>query len=488
MEKISKKISYIEKTINKMQKEITTIKKTYNTNATNSFNNSSNYIHNSAKMCKNKLLRSKKPYSQKNYFQLSEKEKKYYGNKNRLENPHSFNIKKKQLNLNNHISDYSFDTNNNVNNENEKNQENFGQNTKIRNDDKRFDRMSILREEMNEKKDINESIFENNFGFKSHNIFFNYNLNGENKRVNSVFSNFARKNKNEKRKNNYKNLSVEEHFNRTNKINKKTNAKLYHFKQEDIEQSKNNTNIYNINNKNNDNDNNYMQNSEDISFLKSSNSYIEPIKLKKNEKKILDSNSIKNKNLGNNYFILNGNNQTFNKNNENNNYELYNKYNNLIFDKNNNKENHNYNQEENIEERYSEILNILGDYQTEEINNKAILFDKYGSMGFEQYLNNQKIINNSSIVDSNDIYGYLLRYKNFIESLRTKNEYNYLKQINSYKNLCNKLLSEADSTKIQKLAKKINYKLEKNQHNKRVLEKIKNILVKLKSNNTSNNY
>ena len=348
--------------------------------------------------------------------------------------------------------------------------------------------MSILREEMNEKKDINESIFENNFGFKSHNIFFNYNLNGENKRVNSVFSNFARKNKNEKRKNNYKNLSVEEHFNRTNKINKKTNAKLYHFKQEDIEQSKNNTNIYNINNKNNDNDNNYMQNSEDISFLKSSNSYIEPIKLKKNEKKILDSNSIKNKNLGNNYFILNGNNQTFNKNNENNNYELYNKYNNLIFDKNNNKENHNYNQEENIEERYSEILNILGDYQTEEINNKAILFDKYGSMGFEQYLNNQKIINNSSIVDSNDIYGYLLRYKNFIESLRTKNEYNYLKQINSYKNLCNKLLSEADSTKIQKLAKKINYKLEKNQHNKRVLEKIKNILVKLKSNNTSNNY
>ena len=193
MEKITKKISYIEKTINKMKKEINTIKNTYNSNATNSFNNNSNYINRSTKINKNKLLKNQKLNFQKNYFQLSEKEKKYYEDKKRMQNPHSFNIKKKKLNIYNHIIDYSIDTyNNDFNNENEKNSE-ILKNEKIQNNnnDKRFNRMAILQKEMNENKDLND--IENNFGFESHNIYFNYNLNGQNKRGNGVSSNFTKK-------------------------------------------------------------------------------------------------------------------------------------------------------------------------------------------------------------------------------------------------------------------------------------------------------
>ena len=471
MEKITKKISYIEKTINKMKKEINTIKNTYNSNATNSFINNSNYINRSTKISKNKQLKNQKLNFKKNYFQLSEKEKKYYEDKKRMQNPHSFNIKKKKLNIYNHIIDYSIDTyNNDLNNENEKNSE-IPKNERIQNNnnDKRFSRMAILQKEMNDNKDLND--IENNFGFESHNIYFNYNLNGQNKRGNGVLSNFTKKNMSENRKNNYKNLSVEEHLNKSNKIlAKKIKSKLYHFKKDDIKQDKNNNIIRDINNIiNNDNDINYMKNNEDIFSLKDSNTYNEVNKSNINDKRELDYNSIINNNLENDYYILNGNNTNLN---DNNNFYLYNNY--------NEKENHKNYESQNIEDQYSEIMNILGDSsKTKEIINKSILFDKYGTKGFVQYLNNQKIINNSSIINSSNMHKYLFKYKNYIESFQAKNESKYLKQINSYKNLCSKLLSEANSNKIQKLAEKINYKLEKTQHNKRVLENIKNILVKI---------
>ena len=476
MEKITKKISYIEKTINKMKKEINTIKNTYNSNATNSFNNNSNYINRSTKINKNKLLKNQKLNFQKNYFQLSEKEKKYYEDKKRMQNPHSFNIKKKKLNIYNHIIDYSIDTyNNDFNNENEKNSE-ILKNEKIQNNnnDKRFNRMAILQKEMNENKDLND--IENNFGFESHNIYFNYNLNGQNKRGNGVSSNFTKKNRSENRKNNYKNLSVEEHLNKSNKIlTKKIKSKLYHFKKDDIKQDKNNNIICDNNNIiNNDNHINYMKNSEEISSLKDSNTYNEFNKSNINEKAALDYNSVINKNLENDYYILNGKNTNLN---DNNNFYLYDNF--------NEKENYKNYEQQNIEDQYSEILNILGDCnQTKEIINKSILFDKYGTNGFVQYLNNKKI----SKINSNNMHKYLFKYKNYIESLEAKNESQYLKQINSYKNLCSKLLSEANSNKIQKLAEKINYKLEKTQHNKRVLENIKNILVKINNNNNNHKY
>ena len=80
MEKITKKISNIEKVLSEMQKEIIIIKNTTNnTNATNSLNVSKNFANKnnlSIKTNREALHKAKNFFKlSKNYFQLTEKEK-----------------------------------------------------------------------------------------------------------------------------------------------------------------------------------------------------------------------------------------------------------------------------------------------------------------------------------------------------------------------------------------------------------------------------
>ena len=514
MDSISKKICHIEKTLDKMKKEISTIKSiTYNTNATSSFNNSINIINkknSSINLNRNHSQQNKRFYNLKNYFQLTEKEKQYYENKKRMQSAHSFNIKRKNININNNINDYStyINNNNEINNiQNVNNIQNANNNNNIYeekkkalfnshynnigiNKNKKFSRMSILNEEINENK--NDNSFENNFEYESHNIFFNYNSNGHNKCYNRVFSNIMKNNNDENRKNNCINFSVD----RPNYGGRNIKQKVFSF-------NKNSNNIYNYKKnklysdfENLVNNNNYQENNGKPNPKKFSNSnnYRNNIsnKLKLNKKRNNNYNSIINKKRGSEYYLIN----RYEKNNNKNNYCLNNKYKDLIFEENeisildykykenqkNNDNDNNYGKEteNNIEEKYSEIMNILDGKSISEINKKATLFDKYGSNGFEQYLNNQKSAYNSTMAYSGNIFDHLLNYKKYIHSLKSNNE--YIKQINSYKILCNKLLSMANGLNIQKIEEKINYKLKKNQHNKIVLEKIKNILFELNNN------
>ena len=168
MDRINKKICHIEKTLDKMKKEISTIKSiTYNTNATNSFNNSINLINkknSSINLNRNNSQQNKRFYNLKNYFQLTEKEKKYYENKKRMQSANSFNIKRKNININRNINDYSTYNNNNneINNIQNINNNKYQVKKKalfnshynnIRiNKNKKFSRMSILNEEINENK------------------------------------------------------------------------------------------------------------------------------------------------------------------------------------------------------------------------------------------------------------------------------------------------------------------------------------------------
>jgi len=516
MEKINKKITYIEKTLNKMRKEISSIKNTtYNKKATNSYNNRNYFINKNYSMntIKGNLLNNKKQYTPKNYFKLTEKEKKYYENKNKKEykSQNSSVQNKKGLNIYNNIIDWSTEKNNNeiTNTDNDKIKNNIEQKTKTiynnndndndndndNNNDmnkcKKFNRMSILNEEIS--KNINNNSFENNFGYESHNLFFDYNYNGENEGRNRVFSNIMRKNKSENKDKKSNNFTNEQQnlINKSNKIlTKKIYNKLYNLKYDNIKNE--NNKIWNeFNNLINDDKNYDTENKEDISNTNTNNN-IEVSKLKPNKRQIQDYNSIINKNIGNEYYILNGNNKKYKKNKVNK-FNLNNKYRNFFVDENykNNKDfnyknniNHNHNNKlfykyennENIDDIYLEIMNILDGNPIDEINDKANLFDKYGSNGFEKYLNNQQ---NTTTSNTYNIYENLLNYKKYISSLKIKNKYEYIKQINSYKNLCNKLLNITDSHSIQKIAENINYKLKRNQYNKNVLEKVKNILFEL---------
>ena len=98
---------------------------------------------------------------------------------------------------------------------------------------------------------------------------------------------------------------------------------------------------------------------------------------------------------------------------------------------------------------------------------------------------NSDINSNISISNCNNIYDYLKYYKEYITLLKNKKEYNYMKKINSYKFLCFKLIKMSNRNDLEKIGEKINYKLKKNQHNKKVLEKIKNILFELNNNNNN---
>ena len=104
-----------------------------------------------------------------------------------------------------------------------------------------------------------------------------------------------------------------------------------------------------------------------------------------------------------------------------------------------------------MENKYSQISDILKDKSIEELNNKAILFDKYGYNEFEKYLNYNKTISNSSIPNNYKILDYLLDYKKYIDLLKLKDEYNYMNKINSYKILCNKLINITDTFNLEKI-------------------------------------
>lgn len=438
MEKINKKLFHIEKTLDKMKKEISSIKSiTYNTNATNSFNNSNNFTN------KNFSLNFKKDNYQKNrninilknYFKLTEKEKQYYENKKRMQSPLSFHMKGKKYNLNNLKYDYS-SINNSIDDtlliENDKNKTKYKQNIKSTYNNKRFNRIAIL----NENK--NDSSFENNFDFESHNIFFNYNSNGQNKCNRRVFSNIMKKNSNENRNKYLNNYSMD----CRKRMNGSLDSKIYKINYDETK-GINNKICYGI--KNIVNDKNKVS------------------KLKLNKK---NNNSIFNKDIDDEYYISNNNSKkkTFEENGENINLYNYKKY-------ENNKK---------LGEKYSEILNILDGKSLEEIKNKSILFDKYGLNGFKNFLDNNNIKYNSSQKNFNSFFKYLVNYKKYIKTLKANKE--YMNKIYSYKILCDNLLKIGNRINLQKIEEKINNKLKKNQHNKKVLEKIKNILFELNNN------
>lgn len=199
MERLNKKISHIEKALNKMSKEISSIKdltKNPNSANANNFNNSINLCKKNSSMTF--LKNNQKQIKSKNYFKLSDKEKRNYENK-KNRSPHSYHLKKKNdLNINNDIMNYIkksetldkndgiiFNTDININNENE-NDNSYNYKNKGINQSKEFSRISLINELMNENnKDNNNenSSFENNFGIESQNIFFNYNKSFKNKGV-----------------------------------------------------------------------------------------------------------------------------------------------------------------------------------------------------------------------------------------------------------------------------------------------------------------
>ena len=505
MERLNKKISHIEKALNKMSKEISSIKNlTKNTNSANSFNNSINLCKKNYSM--NFLKNNQRQIKSKNYFKLSDKEKKNYENR-KNKSPHSYHIKKNnKLNINNDMMNYIkkaetinkndgiiFNTDINIDNENDKNNS-YNYKNKGINQSKEFSKISLINELMNENnKDNNDSSFENNFGLESQNIFFNYNKCLKNKGVFNYgkqknTNNKIKKNKSENKKNTFNNFS-EEQISQINSMNYSMNKKSLILNKKsnnlNFNDYKNipNRKYYDFNDLINENCNNYIENSKNNFYIKKKSNKIKKynsnsiFKLNKNIKKdFFDINSLfpNNENENNNEYMLNNNkySSTFD--------EIENDLNTL---KNRNR-NRNRNKEdtENIKEKYLEIEYILEDTSIEDINNKALLFDEFGSNGFQKFkilIDSEETIFNSE----NNIYKYLQNYKDYISFLKTNKEYNYFKKMNSYKILCDKLMAITEGNNLEKISKKINNKLKKNENNKMILEKIKNILFELNNKN-----
>jgi hypothetical protein len=481
MEKINKKLFYIEKTLDKMKKDISTIKTiTYNTKDINSCNNSINFSKNLLQVNSNNIKNKTKAHLTKNYFQLSDKEKKFYENKNkkRLQNHLSFTLKYKRPDIYNHVINNSTESNYIINNNNENDNKTNLEKEKPKktmekknktifnnhgwNKCKKFNRILMLNEEVNENKKKNDSSFENNYEFESHNIFFDYNANGTNKNCrNRVFSNIMKKNKSENQKNSFNNFIFDQQNKSTKSLSRKLNSRIYNLKYDSIKKARKKidydfNDLINNNNKANSNKNIY--------------------------------NSLINRNIGDKYFIMNENsknNYSINDSCNNLNYKykelIYGENNESNIDSNSNyyyeKNNNNKNEERHIlEEQYIDILNILEGKSINEIKNKALLFDTYGYNAFKDYLVSQKMVYDTKY--------NLLSYKKYINSFKSglDNKNLYMKQINSYKYICNKLINMTNAPNLQKIAENINYKLKKNYHNKKVLEKIKNILLQLNIN------
>ena len=428
MEKISQKISFLEKTLIEMQRDLTNIKNsTYNTNATNSLNASNNFTNINNKSIKTNRESFHKPKNlfklSKNYFQLTEKEKYFPKEKKLKKNIHSFNLNKKGLNIYNNIF---------VNSDNS-----------IINNNDEYETI---------KQTVYNKIIDNN------NIKKNSKNKSKNKNQKSCCNNKITNNKklNNILKNNITSLGNLKLFNKSNskktiKTCKNSSSSLFQIKKNNnINQRYFDFEKMNLNNKVNNEDIHYKNKNlyNNINYFPQEEyKYNYSINANTNQTSLEESNDIK----INEYLTLNQRNKTQKKNSH--------------FHKNF------FQKEKNIK-IYSQILNILGDESINDLISKSSLFDKYGTQGFNEF-----IINNEFNISKNnldDTVKYLNEYKKYLISLDKENEID--EQIKLNKSICNKLIKMTNVNDYEQLIEDINYKLKKNSKNKNILEKAKNIL------------
>ena len=429
MEKISQKISFLEKTLIEMQRDLTNIKNsTYNTNATNSLNASNNFTNINNKSIKTNRESFHKPKNlfklSKNYFQLTEKEKYFPKEKKLKKNIHSFNLNKKGLNIYNNIF---------VNSDNS-----------IINNNDEYETI---------KQTVYNKIIDNN------NIKKNSKNKSKNKKQKSCYNN--NKITNNKKLNNIlkSNITSLGNLKLFNKSNSKKTIKTCKNSSSSLFQIKKNNNInqryfdfekMNLNNKVNNEDIHYKNKNlyNNINYFPQEEyKYNNSINANTNQTSFEESNDIK----INEYLTLNQRNKTQKKNSH--------------FHKNF------FQKEKNIK-IYSQILNILGDESINDLISKSSLFDKYGTQGFNEF-----IINNEFNISKNnldDTAKYLNEYKKYLISLDKENEID--EQIKLNKSICNKLIKMTNVNDYEQLIEDIDYKLKKNSKNKNILEKAKNIL------------
>ena len=430
MEKISQKISFLEKTLIVMQRDLTNIKNsTYNTNATNSLNASNNFTNINNKSIKTNRESFHKPKNlfklSKNYFQLTEKEKYFPKEKKLKKNIHSFNLNKKGLNIYNNIF---------VNSDNS-----------IINNNDEYETI---------KQTVYNKIIDNNNNTKK-----NSKNKSKNKKQKSCYNN--NKINNNKKLNNIlkSNITSLGNLKLFNKSNSKKTIKTCKNSSSSLFQIKKNNNInqryfdfekMNLNNKVNNEDIHYKNKKlyNNINYFPQEEyKYNYSINANTNQTSLEESNDIK----INEYLTLNQRNKTQKKNSH--------------FHKNF------FQKEKNIK-IYSQILNILGDESINDLISKSSLFDKYGTQGFNEF-----IINNEFNISKNnldDTVKYLNEYKKYLISLDKENEID--EQIKLNKSICNKLIKMTNVNDYEQLIEDINYKLKKNSKNKNILEKAKNIL------------
>jgi len=428
MEKISQKISFLEKTLIEMQRDLTNIKNsTYNTNATNSLNASNNFTNINNKSIKTNRESFHKPKNlfklSKNYFQLTEKEKYFPKEKKLKKNIHSFNLNKKGLNIYNNIF---------VNSDNS-----------IINNNDEYETI---------KQTVYNKIIDNN------NIKKNSKNKSKNKKQKSCYNNKINNNKklNNILKSNITSLGNLKLFNKSNskktiKTCKNSSSSLFQIKKNNnINQRYFDFEKMNLNNKVNNEDIHYKNKKlyNNINYFPQEEyKYNYSINANTNQTSLEESNDIK----INEYLTLNQRNKTQKKNSH--------------FHKNF------FQKEKNIK-IYSQILNILGDESINNLISKSSLFDKYGTHGFKEF-----IINNEFNISKNnldDTAKYLNEYKKYLISLDKENEID--EQIKLNKSICNKLIKMTNVNDYEQLIEDIDYKLKKNSKNKNILEKAKNIL------------
>ena len=428
MEKISQKISFLEKTLIEMQRDLTNIKNsTYNTNATNSLNASNNFTNINNKSIKTNRESFHKPKNlfklSKNYFQLTEKEKYFPKEKKLKKNIHSFNLNKKGLNIYNNIfvnSDNSI-----INNNDE--YETIKQTVY----NKIIDNNNIKKNSKNKSNDKNQKSCYNN---KINN----------NKKLNNIL------------KSNITSLGNLKLFNKSNskktiKTCKNSSSSLFQIKKGgDINQRYFDFEKMNLNNKVNNEDIHYKNKNlyNNINYFPQEEyKYNYSINANTNQTSLEESNDIK----INEYLTLNQRNKTQKKNSH--------------FHKN-------FFQKENNIKIYSQILNILGDESINDLISKSSSFDKYGTQGFNKFIINNEF--NRLKTNLDDTAKYLNEYKKYLISLDKENEID--EQIKLNKSICNKLIKMTNVNDYEQLIEDINYKLKKNSKNKNILEKAKNIL------------
>ena len=430
MEKISQKISFLEKTLIEMQRDLTNIKNsTYNTNATNSLNASNNFTNINNKSIKTNRESFHKPKNlfklSKNYFQLTEKEKYFPKEKKLKKNIHSFNLNKKGLNIYNNIF---------VNSDNS-----------IINNNDEYETI---------KQTVYNKIIDNNNNTKK-----NSKNKSKNKKQKSCYNN--NKINNNKKLNNIlkSNITSLGNLKLFNKSNSKKTIKTCKNSSSSLFQIKKNNNInqryfdfekMNLNNKVNNEDIHYKNKKlyNNINYFPQEEyKYNYSINANTNQTSLEESNDIK----INEYLTLNQRNKTQKKNSH--------------FHKNF------FQKEKNIK-IYSQILNILGDESINDLISKSSLFDKYGTQGFNEFIINNEF--NISKTNLDDTVKYLNEYKKYLISLDKENEID--EQIKLNKSICNKLIKMTNVNDYEQLIEDINYKLKKNSKNKNILEKAKNIL------------